>query len=227
MSNRDKLHYFCTNYLVHFTKTKSKDVSLATIRNTIFGFCMHNVTSKHVQITVNLKRRQVSPGGAQGRLHWLLRSCHAAEPVTLRCPQQLCHTLLSSLTLLGQEHSENAQVLYQLLCLFLSHCTVQLLSLCHCDDVPSMEVPFSVLNSWHRTSTYQRLAPAWAKIWSWTMPSAVRVGRIKDLIIAAPRLLSSKAASSPYRDVISHVRFLFSSKERRPCTIWLRMVKQE
>ena len=98
---------------------------------------------------------------------------------------------------------------------------------CVCADVPSIEVPFSVLNSWHRTSTYQRLAPAWAKIWSWTMPSAVRVGRIKDLIIAAPRLLSSKAASSPYRDVTSHVRFLFSSKERRPCTIWLRMVKQE
>ena len=98
---------------------KPKQGQVVTIRTNIFICC---ITWKFsFKITVNLRLIQVSPGGAQGRLHWLLRSCHASAclPVTLRCPPPslptsttLSHTCTCSTKMappppvyvLGQEH---------------------------------------------------------------------------------------------------------------------------
>ena len=145
----------------HCTKTKTKEHfpgSVLTIRKTfsIFWLKLQNI----VQITVNPRSRQVSPGGAQGRLHWLLRSCHASAlpllPVTLRCPPSpLCVTHLHdvlhkngfpapAVSVQCQEHhSKNSPfILYN----------TNLLR------VPMSPVLSFILHSWYSSLAYQRLA---------------------------------------------------------------------
>ena len=80
-----------------------------------------------------------------------------------------------------------------------------------CADVPSKSL--IVLHSWYSSSAYQRLPQA--KIWSRTMRSWGRVGRIKDLIISVP----TPHYSSPLPPPIGTSLHLsgFSFPQRRAC----------
>ena len=207
--------------LVIAQKLKLRNISLdqITIRNTFF-WQNFKTSSKSRSIRglgkFLLGARKVDCTGYYDRVTPLLcLSCLSHFAVLP--PPSVSHTCTTCSTKMASLHQQclcNAKNITPKT--VLSYYTIQIYCVCRCPQYcPSyctLDIVAQRIKGWQR-----------AKIWSSTMPGAGRVRHIKDLINTAVVLPSP----SPYRDVTSLVRFLFSSKERRPCTIFFEALKQQ